>query len=134
VVIANANNTLTTPWEVSENTRQTTNTTSVSFNNITTTNANTLIVHVIGADTDTTTSQLGAPTNANLTSITEHTDVFTNTQDGGGVGIITGGKATAGAIGNTTLTLATTEIFTTWTAAILPFVYGPVFSQTVIIL
>lgn len=119
VIIQNANTTVDPPWELAANTRQTTNTTTVSFNSFTTTNANTLIFHVAGVDTDTTTSQGSAPTNANLSDLTEHVDRFGSGGDGGGVIILSGGKATAGSTGNTTMTLATTEIFTTWSAAIL---------------
>jgi hypothetical protein len=119
IIIQNANTTINPPWEQAANTRQTTNTTTISFNSFTTTNANTLMLHVAGVDTDTTTAQGSAPTNANLSDLTEHVDIFTNTQDGGGVIVLTGGKATAGSTGNTTLTLATTEIFTTWSAAII---------------
>lgn len=119
-VITNANTTVDPPWELAANTLQTTNTTTVSFNAFTTTNANTLIVHVAGVDTDNTDPQMiSGPTNANLSDLTKHTDIFTNAQDGGGIIFISGGKATAGATGNTTGTLGVTEIFSTWSAAIL---------------
>lgn len=117
LVIQDANTTIDPPWEVAANTRQTTNTTSVSFNSLTTTKANTLIVHVMNNDFDGAYPQMGVPTNATLTNLTEWTDVGTNAQDGGGIGILTGEFAGSGSTGNTTLTLATTEIFSTWTAA-----------------
>lgn len=118
-IITNANTTVDPPWEISANIRQTTNTTTLNFNSLTTTNANTLIVHVAGVDTDSTSAQVSGPTNASLSNLTEHTDIFTNAQDGGGIVFISGGKAVAGSTGNTTATLATTEIFNSWTAAIL---------------
>jgi hypothetical protein len=117
-IIRDANTTYDPPWELAANTRQTTNTTTVSFNSFTTTNANTLIVHVAGVDTDTTTPQGSSPTNANLADLTEHVDIFTNAQDGGGIILLSGRKITTGSTGNTTLTLATTEIFSTWSAVI----------------
>jgi hypothetical protein len=119
LVIQNANTTVDPPWELAANTQQATNTTTVSFNSFTTTNANTLIVHVAAVDTDTATAQGSSPTNANLSDLTEHVDVFQSGQDGGGLIILSGGKAVAGSTGNTTMTLATTEIFSTWSAAVL---------------
>jgi hypothetical protein len=119
LIIQDANTTVDPPWELAANTSQATNTTTISFNSFTTTNANTLIVHFAGVDTDTAAAQGSAPTNGNLSNLTEHIDVFASGQDGGGIIVLSGGKATAGSTGNTTLTLATTEIFTTWSAAIL---------------
>lgn len=105
------------PFETPANTRATTASTSVSFNNITTSNANTLIVHVVGEDRDALdTATMGAMTNANLEELTEWQDEIQNTQSGGGSFIGTGRKVTAGAIGNTTATVTST-IFHTWTAA-----------------
>jgi plastocyanin len=53
------------------------------------------------------TANFSAWTNANLTSITEQTDNTVTAGNGAGLGIVTGGKATAGAYANTTVTCAT---------------------------
>jgi hypothetical protein len=52
------------------------------------------------------TTNFSAWTNANLTSLTERTDNTVDNGNGGGLGIATGVKATAGAYGNTAVTLA----------------------------
>ena len=105
------------PFETPANTRATAAATSVSFNDITTSNANTLICHVMGMDRDAVSSaSVDALTNANLEEWTERQDQIGNTQAGGGSFIGTGRKVTAGAIGNTTATVVST-IFHTWTAA-----------------
>lgn len=105
------------PFETPANTRQTTAATTVSFNNITTSNANTMIAHIIGMDRDAiSTAEVGALTNANLTDLTEVQDEIGNTQAGGGSYVGTGRKVTAGAIGNTTATIVS-QVFVTWTAA-----------------
>jgi hypothetical protein len=119
IIIQNANTTIDPPWETAANLAQTTNSTTLDFNSLTTTNANTLIFHAAGLDTDVAGDQVSAPTNGNLTNLTEWTDAGTNAQDGGCIAIITGDFAGSGSTGNTTATLATTEIYSTWTAAIL---------------
>lgn len=118
LVIRNANTADPTPFDVSSNTRQTTNTTSLSFASLSTTKANTLIVHFIGNDADAAGNQMGTPTNATLTNLTEWVDVGMTGQDGGCLGVIAGEFAGSGSTGNTTATLSTTEIFNTWTVAI----------------
>lgn len=72
----------------------------------TTTLANTLVVAIIANETDTNTAQASGWNNGNLTSLTERTDVNTNSGNGGGFSIATGIKATAGNYGNITGTLA----------------------------
>jgi hypothetical protein len=117
VVIQDANTTIDPPWETAQNTQITSSTTSLSFASLTTTKANTLIVHVVGNDADAAGNQMGTPTNATLTNLTEWVDVGTTAQDGGVIGVITGDFVGSGSTGNTTLTLTTSEIFSTWTAA-----------------
>jgi hypothetical protein len=83
-------------------------TTAASFPGVTTTIIDCLIVHGCAVDTDaSSTATMGAATNANLGSITERHDQAVNTATGGGVVVITGTKATAGATGNTTATGST---------------------------
>lgn len=61
-----------------------------------------------GRDANSTTN-LGALTNGNLTSITERMDNWTATGGGGGIGLVTGFKAAPGAIGASTATMGTTD-------------------------
>ncbi len=86
--------------------------TAVSFPDDTTTKNNTLIVQAVSWATDSAAAQLvdGSPANAGLTDITERSDEGTALGNGGGVSVITGTKATAGAIGVTTATLANASI------------------------
>lgn len=84
-------------------------TSTITVPAVTTTVANTLIVGSVGldkdlADVDTIT---GTWTNANLSGITERHDETVSTAAGGGLAIVTGAKATAGATGTTTNTADT---------------------------
>jgi hypothetical protein len=98
----------TTPWDVTLFGSESVSDTTVSFPDITTTTANCMIVHVFSTGQDTTTAQSsGAGTNANLTGLTNRMNNWTNAGGGGGFAMITGLKATAGAIGTTTTTLTT---------------------------
>lgn len=97
------------------------NDTSASLPGVTTTAADTLIVLVQGTSNNATaTTNCGAVTNADLTSITERFD-STNTQGlGGGHCIITGVKASAGSVTNSTLTLSATSFKAAFTIALEP--------------
>jgi hypothetical protein len=66
------------------------------------------------------TANFSAWTNSNLSSITELTDNTVTAGNGGGLGITIGGKATAGAYGNTTVTLATASTKAMMSVAIKP--------------
>ncbi len=84
-------------------------TTTITVPAVTTTVTNTMIVGCIGldkdlADVDTIT---GTWTNANLSSITERHDETVIAGAGGGLAVVTGIKATAGATGTTTNTADT---------------------------
>ncbi len=94
------------PWDVTAGGVEATSDTSASVPGATTTVANTLVViAVAGSLPDANgTSNFSGWTNANLTSLTERTDNTTNAGNGGALGIATGGKATAGAYGNTAVT------------------------------
>ncbi|MFD0848222.1 hypothetical protein [Sphingosinicella xenopeptidilytica] len=82
-------------------------TTSPSWPGVTTTGADSLIALFSCADYDVDGGQaMSGVTNANLSSITERFDDRTNQGNGGGITLTTGLKATAGAIGTTTGTLA----------------------------
>ena len=86
------------------------NDTSAVIPGATTTVADTLVVLIQGTSFNgTSTAQCGAVTNADLGSITEQFDSTNTSGLGGGHCIITGTKASAGAYGDSTLTLANTS-------------------------
>ena len=97
------------PWDVIAGGVEATADTSGSIPGATTTATNTLVVIAIATSLpdSTSTTRFSAWTNANLTSITERTDNSVTAGNGGGLGVATGIKATAGAYGNTAVTLAT---------------------------
>ena len=95
------------PWDVTAGGVESTSDTSGSIPGVTTTVANTLVVTALAASLPdaTGTSQYSGWSNANLTSLTERVDNTVTAGDGGGLAIATGAKATAGATGNTAVTL-----------------------------
>jgi len=96
------------PWDVTVGGVEAVDDTSGSIPGATTTVANTLVVTAIATSLPdaSSTAKFSGWTNANLTSLTERTDNSVNAGNGGGLGIATGFKATAGAYGNTAVTLA----------------------------
>jgi hypothetical protein len=86
---------------------------------VTTTVANTLLLYAIGIypGTNNFDGWFSGWTNANLTSLTERMD---RTWTYGGFGLATGFKATAGASGNTTVTIANTLSKMYWCGALKP--------------
>ena len=97
------------PWEVTAGGVESTADTSGAVPGATTTVADTLVVAAIAtALPDASgTANFSAWTNSNLTSVAEQTDNTVTAGNGGGLGLATGGKATAGAYGNTTVTVGT---------------------------
>ncbi|HEX7032956.1 MAG TPA: YncE family protein, partial [Nitrososphaera sp.] len=94
------------PWDVTSGTTASAST-SASIPGATTTATNTLVVmavatHVPNADGS---NNFSGWTNANLANIVERIDVTRTAGNGGGLGIATGEKATAGTYGNTAVTL-----------------------------
>ena len=79
--------------------------TSVTVTGVTTTVANTLIVQAVARHNDNAAAAFSAQANVNLTGIAEQLDAGTANGDGGGLGVWSGTKATAGATGNTTATV-----------------------------
>jgi len=104
-VIASGN-----PWDITAGNTASSASTSVSIPGATTTVANTLVLEIVAYGTDTTTAQASGWTNANLASLTERIDNGTTNNNGGGFAAATGVKATAGAYGTTTATLATSSV------------------------
>jgi T5SS/PEP-CTERM-associated repeat protein len=97
------------PWDVTAGGVEATADTSGSIPGATTTVANTLVVTAIATSLPDAsgTANFSSWTNGNLTSVTERTDNTVTAGNGGGLGVATGIKATAGAYGNTAVTLAT---------------------------
>lgn len=97
--------------------------TSLTFNSVTTTVSDCLIVLAVGSSTDAnSTAEFSAWTNANLAgpSITEAFDTSGNTLNGGGIGAAYGGKATAGSTGTSTVTSVTSATYGFLTFALKP--------------
>lgn len=94
------------PWDFIEPSSEATEDTTGDATGNTTTSADCLIAVCLGsAKPDSVgTAEISAPTNANLTSVTERADNAGNSGNGGHVGLITGVLATPGATGNTTYT------------------------------
>ena len=96
------------PWDITAGGVEAVSDTSGSIPGATTTVANTLVVAAIAtALPDATgTTNFSLWTNGDLASLTERTDNTTNQGNGGGLGIVTGTKTTAGAYSNTAVTIA----------------------------
>lgn len=101
---------LTTPQDVTAGDAITAAATAVSVPGDTTTVADCLVVLLCARGTDNDTAQFSGWTNADLATLTERFDAGTIEGGGGGLGIATGEKATAGAYAATTATLATTAV------------------------
>jgi hypothetical protein len=89
---------------------------------MTTDEANAMVVHLVGLDADSnnTTTALSGATNANLTSLTIRHQQTASTQTGGGIGCITGFKASGGSTGTTTGSSALSAVKTYITFALKP--------------
>jgi hypothetical protein len=95
------------PWDVTAGGVEATADTSGSIAGATTTVANALVVVAIATSLPdaSSTAKFSGWTNADLSSLTERTDNTVTAGNGGGLAIATGGKASAGAYGATTVTL-----------------------------
>ncbi len=90
------------PWDVTGGGVKAAASNSVTVTGVTTTVANALVVQAVARDNDNAGAAFSAQANVNLAPITEHSDAGTTNGNGGGLGIWSGVKATAGATGNTT--------------------------------
>lgn len=93
------------PWDVIGGGVKASASTSISVTGVTTTVANTLIVQAVARDNDNATAAFSLQTNATLGTLTERVDGGTSNGNGGGLGVWTGVMATAGATGNTAVTV-----------------------------
>lgn len=98
------------PWDVTAGDADETVDTVVDIPGDTTTVGETLVVTIVADSNDSaSTTRITDWANAALTSVTERLDGGTIIGAGGGISAATGEKATAGAFGATTATLATTS-------------------------
>jgi hypothetical protein len=107
------------PWDVTLFGTENVSDTTVAFPNVTTLTANCMIVHAFSTGQDVNTAQSsGAGTNAALTGLANRMNNWTSTTGGGGFAMITGIKATAGAVGSTTTTVTTANVKALFTGAL----------------
>jgi hypothetical protein len=92
------------PWDVTAGGVKATASTTTTFGTVTTTAGNELIVLAASRDNDSAAAAWSA-SNANLLSLTERSDGGTTSGNGGGIGVATGIKATAGSVGSSTATV-----------------------------
>lgn len=109
------------PWNVVQPATENTSDTSATWPGVTTTVTDCLVLEIISTGTDVaSTAQVGALTNAAYTSITEQMDNWVSTGLGGGFGMVSGIKATAGATGQSTATITTAATKALMTLAMAP--------------
>lgn len=96
--------------------------TAITCPAVTTTVPECLIINAINTDRDANTvnTYFTNPTNANLANITTRVNKTSNVQQGGGFGIFTGEKNTAGSTGTTTVTQGASEETARITLALSP--------------
>ncbi len=93
------------PWDVTDGGVKAAAADSVTVTSVTTTVVDTLIVQAVARHNNSAAEAFGVPINTNLTSITVRFDAGTDINNGGGFAVWDGGKATAGATGDTTATV-----------------------------
>ncbi len=93
------------PWDITGGGVKAVASTSVTVTGVTTSVPSTLIVQAVARDLDSAAAAFSAETNANLTGISERSDVGTTSGNGGGFAVWDGVMAAAGATGNTTATV-----------------------------
>ena len=87
------------PWDVTAGGAKASASTTTTFGTVTPTVSNALIVLAASRDNDSASAAWSSWTNANLSSLAERSDEGTTQGNGGGIGLATGIKVTAGAIG-----------------------------------
>lgn len=118
----------TTPFDVTSVTdAKTTASTTVTWPTITTATDNALVVLIATRPNDATSvTTFSNPVNANLTDLLERGEAGTNAGHGGGFVIVTGTKATAGAVGTTTMTSGTSTTNAEFVIALREEVLAPI--------
>lgn len=108
------------PWNINAPATEATSDTTVTFPGVTTTVADCLVLEIVASSADIATAQASSMTNASYTSITELVDVATAGGGGGVLVCYSGVKATAGATGQSTMTLTTAGFKAMMTLAMAP--------------
>lgn len=108
------------PWNVVGVAASATSDTSLVWPGATTTVADCLVLEIVATGADIGTAQLGALTNGAYASIVEQMDNWVITGAGGGIGLVSATKATAGATGQSTATLTTASTKAYMTLALAP--------------
>jgi len=109
------------PWNIVSVASSAVSDVNAAWPGVTTTLADCLILEIIATGTDVaSTAQLGALTNGTYTSITEQMDNWAATGTGGGIALVSGVKAIAGATGSSTATLVTAATKAYMTLAMAP--------------
>ena len=95
-----------TPIEVTAGSVLATAGTTHTLPAVTTSTNNAMVAHCTGIGRDSSQgANYSSPTNANLTGLTVRSSQSTATANGGGIGLVTGTKTTAGASGTTSVTV-----------------------------
>lgn len=109
------------PWDVTAGANTGgTQTTAASAPGDTTTVADCLIVVAIANSSDTSVAQYSSWANTDLANVTELINENSSQGAGGGLGVVTGEKATAGAFGVTTATVALSSVLSYHVIALKP--------------
>jgi hypothetical protein len=113
------------PWDVTAGGAKSSASTTTTFGAVTTSVSNELVVLAASRDNDLAVAAWSGWTNANLTGLTEYSDAGTISGNGGGIGVATGVKSTAGDTGTTTATV-TSSVDGHMTIALKPIDAGTV--------
>lgn len=108
------------PWNITSGNTDANLTTAVSITGATTTLPDCLVVLVTTHGEDSAPAWLGAVTNADLATLTERADAGTTDGIGGGIAVVTGQKATAGAYATSTATATISHRQANMTIALAP--------------
>lgn len=108
------------PWDVASAQVQESETAAVSISGVTTTVANTLVLQVATNSTSSLNAQGSDWESPGLANFTRRWDTQTNVGNGGGFSVLTGEKATAGGMANTTGVLLTPSVQAYMTIALKP--------------
>jgi hypothetical protein len=119
------------PWDVTAGDTGASNT-AVSIPGDTTTVADCLIVMACAHGIDSAAVQFTDWANADLANLAERRDISTASGHGGGIGVATGEKATAGAYGVTTATLASASLQARMSIALKPPLGGATGKSTLV--
>lgn len=98
------------PWNVTAGDVEAAGSSSVTWPSVTTTVSDCLILNILANAFDSLTAQFSGQSNGALSGLAESADFNTNAGNGGGISIVTGGKAVAGVVGTTTGSLANSVV------------------------